>query len=54
MAQRTGTANLPLHGGKAPAWLWLRCWNERYPPRKVQRASVKRLARAVYKLQPED
>ena len=22
MAQRTGTANLPLHGGKAPRWLF--------------------------------
>jgi hypothetical protein len=24
MAHRTGTANLPLHGGKAPAWLFQR------------------------------
>jgi hypothetical protein len=24
MARRTGTANLPLHGGKAPAWLFQR------------------------------
>jgi uncharacterized protein len=24
---RTGTANLPLHGGKAPAWLTVRMKN---------------------------
>lgn len=32
----------------------LRCWNERYPARTVERKSVKLLARAIYKLTPDE
>jgi transcriptional regulator with XRE-family HTH domain len=34
--------------------LILRCWNERYPPRIVERSQVKLLARAVYRLTPDE
>ena len=34
--------------------LILRCWNERYPPRIVERSRVKLLARAVYRLTPDE
>ena len=34
--------------------LVLKCWNEKYPPRVVERASIKLLARAVYKLTPDE
>lgn len=32
----------------------LRCWNERYAPRIVERNRIKLLARAVYRLQPDE
>jgi len=34
--------------------LILRCWNERYPQRIVDRSRVKLLARAVYRLMPDE
>jgi phage repressor protein C with HTH and peptisase S24 domain len=34
--------------------LILRCWNERYPPRTIERAQVKLLARAIFKLTPDE
>jgi transcriptional regulator with XRE-family HTH domain len=32
----------------------LRCWNENYPQRVVERTQIKLLARAVYKLTPDE
>jgi phage repressor protein C with HTH and peptisase S24 domain len=32
----------------------LRCWNKSYPPRTVERRKIKLLARAVYRLLPDD
>lgn len=37
-----------------PDMLVLRCWNEAYPPRTIDRRSVRLLARAIYKLVPDD
>jgi transcriptional regulator with XRE-family HTH domain len=34
--------------------LILRCWNERYPPRIVERSKIKLLARAIYRLMPDE
>ena len=34
--------------------LVLKCWNEKYPPRVIERSSIKLLARAVYKLTPDE
>lgn len=34
--------------------LILRCWNEKYPERVIERAAVKVLARAIYKLTPDE
>jgi transcriptional regulator with XRE-family HTH domain len=34
--------------------LVLKCWNEKYPPRVVERSSIKLLARAVFKLTPDE
>lgn len=34
-------------------WLVLRCWNEKYPPRKVERDTIQLLARAEYRLVPD-
>ncbi|MDB5299365.1 MAG: hypothetical protein JWO87_1028 [Phycisphaerales bacterium] len=34
--------------------LILRCWNEKYEPRVVERASVKLLARATHRLTPDE
>jgi transcriptional regulator with XRE-family HTH domain len=34
--------------------LILRCWNEKYPPRVIERSQVKLLARAIYKLTPDE
>jgi len=34
--------------------LILRCWNEDYPSRSVERSSIKLLARAIYKLVPDE
>ena len=34
--------------------LVLRCWNPKYPQRVIERASVKILARAVYRLTPDE
>jgi|SRR5579862_2549993 len=32
----------------------LKCWNERYEPKVVERSRIKLLARAVYRLTPDD
>ena len=37
-----------------PDVLVLRCWNDAYPPRTVSRSRVRLLARAVYRLVPDD
>ncbi len=34
-------------------WLVLRCWNAKYPDRRVERASIQLLARAEYRLVPD-
>jgi len=34
--------------------LVLKCWNKKYPPRTVERSSIKLLARAVFKLTPDE
>ena len=34
-------------------WLVLRCWNAKYPPRRVERTSIHLLARAEYRLVPD-
>ncbi|HET6250010.1 MAG TPA: LexA family transcriptional regulator [Tepidisphaeraceae bacterium] len=34
--------------------LILKCWNERYPPRIVERSKIKLLARAIYRLTPDE
>jgi biotin operon repressor len=35
-------------------WLILRCWNARYPDRRVERSTVQLLARAEYRLVPDE
>jgi transcriptional regulator with XRE-family HTH domain len=35
-------------------WLILRCWNAKYPARRVERASIQLLARAEYRLVPDE
>jgi transcriptional regulator with XRE-family HTH domain len=35
-------------------WLILRCWNARYPDRRVERTMVQLLARAEYRLVPDE
>ena len=37
-----------------PNALILRCWNKRYAKRVIDRRSVRLLARAIYKLVPDD
>jgi phage repressor protein C with HTH and peptisase S24 domain len=37
-----------------PDRLVLRCWNPKYPPRAVDRRTVRLLARAVYRLVPDE
>jgi len=34
--------------------LILRCWNEKYPQRVVERSQIKLLARAIYRLTPDE
>jgi len=35
-------------------WLVLRCWNAKYPARRVKRATIQLLARAEYRLVPDE
>ena len=35
-------------------WLVLRCWNANYPDRRIERASIQLLARAEYRLVPDE